>query len=231
MKSRKIMNHILIIEDEDKIREILRDYLEKAGFKVTCLASGEKAVESFRQTTPDLVLLDIMLPGKDGLDICREIRSFSKVPILMITARVDEVDRVLGLEIGADDYICKPFSPREVVARVKAALRRTTFEAEGLTVKTQGDINLKEDTHEAVAAGQMLKLTPIEFNLLRIFIKSPGRAFSRNELINLVQGYDYEGYDRTIDSHIKNLRKKIEACIPDREVICSVYGIGYKFLL
>ena len=225
------MNHVLIIEDEDKIREILRDYLEKAGFKATCLASGEKAVEFFKQTTPDLILLDIMLPGKDGLDIMREIRSFSKVPILMITARVDEVDRILGLEIGADDYICKPFSPREVVARVKAALRRTRLEAEGIPGKKQGDILLKEDTHEALASGQLLKLTPIEFNLLRIFIKSPGRAFSRNELISLVQGYDYEGYDRTIDSHIKNLRKKIEACIPDREVICSVYGIGYKLLL
>jgi two-component system response regulator BaeR len=225
------MNHIMIVEDEDKMREILRDYLEKAGFKVTCLASGEKAVESFRQTTPDLVLLDIMLPGKDGLDIMREIRSFSKVPILMITALVDEVDRVLGLEIGADDYICKPFSPREVVARVKAALRRTTFEAAGLTAKTQDDIILKEDTHEAVAAGQLLKLTPIEFNLLRILIKSPGRVFSRNELISMIQGYDYEGYDRTIDSHIKNLRKKIMVCIPDREIICSVYGIGYKLIL
>ncbi|HEY9160463.1 MAG TPA: response regulator [Desulfomonilia bacterium] len=225
------MNHIMIVEDEDKMREILRDYLEKACFKVTCLASGEKAVESFRQTTPDLVLLDIMLPGKDGLDIMREIRSFSKVPILMITALVDEVDRVLGLEIGADDYICKPFSPREVVARVKAALRRTTFEAAGLTAKTQGDIILKEDTHEAVAAGQLLKLTPIEFNLLRILIKSPGRVFSRNELISMIQGYDYEGYDRTIDSHIKNLRKKIMVCIPDREIICSVYGIGYKLIL
>jgi two-component system response regulator BaeR len=221
----------MIVEDEDKMREILRDYLEKAGFKVTCLASGEKAVESFRQTTPDLVLLDIMLPGKDGLDIMREIRSFSKVPILMITALVDEVDRVLGLEIGADDYICKPFSPREVVARVKAALRRTTFEAAGLTAKTQDDIILKEDTHEAVAAGQLLKLTPIEFNLLRILIKSPGRVFSRNELISMIQGYDYEGYDRTIDSHIKNLRKKIMVCIPDREIICSVYGIGYKLIL
>lgn len=221
----------MIVEDEDKMREILRDYLEKACFKVTCLASGEKAVESFRQTTPDLVLLDIMLPGKDGLDIMREIRSFSKVPILMITALVDEVDRVLGLEIGADDYICKPFSPREVVARVKAALRRTTFEAAGLTAKTQGDIILKEDTHEAVAAGQLLKLTPIEFNLLRILIKSPGRVFSRNELISMIQGYDYEGYDRTIDSHIKNLRKKIMVCIPDREIICSVYGIGYKLIL
>jgi len=225
------MNHIMIVEDEDKMREILRDYLEKAGFKVTCLASGEKAVESFRQTTPDLVLLDIMLPGKDGLDIMREIRSFSKVPILMITALGDEVDRVLGLEIGADDYICKPFSPREVVARVKAALRRTTFEAAGLTAKTQDDIILKEDTHEAVAAGQLLKLTPIEFNLLRILIKSPGRVFSRNELISMIQGYDYEGYDRTIDSHIKNLRKKIMVCIPDREIICSVYGIGYKLIL
>jgi two-component system, OmpR family, response regulator BaeR len=225
------MNHVMIIEDEEKIREILRDYLEKAGFKVTCLAGGERAVESFRQTSPELVLLDIMLPGKDGLDILKEIRSFSKVPILMITARVDEIDRILGLEIGADDYICKPFSPREVVARVKAALRRRNFEADGITAKTKGDIILKEDTHEAVAAGQMLRLTPIEFNLLRIFIKSPGRAFSRNELINLVQGYDYEGYDRTIDSHIKNLRKKIEAHIPGREIICSVYGIGYKLLM
>ncbi len=225
------MNHVLIIEDEDKIREILRDYLKKAGFRVTSLAGGEKAVESFRQNTPDLVLLDIMLPGKDGLDICREIRAFSRVPIIMITARVDEVDRVLGLELGADDYICKPFSPREVVARVKAVLRRTLTSREEVTARTPGDIILKEDTHEAIAAGHLLKLTPIEFSLLRVFIKSPGRAFSRNELISLVQGYDYEGYDRTIDSHIKNLRKKIEACIPDREIICSVYGIGYKLVL
>lgn len=225
------MNHILIVEDEDKIREILRDYLDKAGFKVTCLAGGENAVETFRQISPDLVLLDIMLPGKDGLDICREIRTFSMAPILMITARVDEMDRVLGLELGADDYICKPFSPREVVARVKAVLRRSALSGEEPPAGKSGIIVIKENTHEATAAGIQLKLTPIEFNLLRIFVKSPGRAFTRNELISLVQGYDYDGYDRTIDSHIKNLRKKIENCIPEKEVISSVYGVGYKFIL
>jgi two-component system, OmpR family, response regulator BaeR len=224
------MNRVLIIEDEDRIREILRDYLEKAGFNVKCLSSGEKAVETFRKSPADIILLDIMLPGKDGLDICKEIRSFSRVPVIMITARVEEVDRVLGLELGADDYICKPFSPREVVARVKAVLRRTSSQAQDSAREMAGEIMLKEDSHEATASGQMLKLTPIEFSLLRILARSPGRVFSRTELISLVQGYNYEGYDRTIDSHIKNLRKKIEASIPDREVICSVYGIGYKFL-
>jgi two-component system response regulator BaeR len=223
------MKHVLIAEDETKIRESRKDYLEKSGYKVSCLDKGSAVIPFIKSSMPDLILLDIMLPEKDGLDICRELRAFSAMPVIMITARADEIDRLLGLELGADDYICKPFSPREVVARVKAVLRRSSTAAAAKTISA-GGITINTDTREAKASGELLKLTPAEFNLLFILISSPGRVFTRSELINAVQGYDYEGYDRTIDTHIKNLRKKLQACMPDNDVICSVYGIGYKLL-
>jgi two-component system response regulator BaeR len=219
--------HILVVEDEEKIAALHRDYLVNSGFRVTVLHRGDTVLARLRQHPPDLVLLDLMLPGMDGVSLCQEIRRFSDVPLIMVTARVDEVDRLIGLEIGADDYICKPFSPREVVARVKAVLRRLR-PPENPEILTWGPISLSTPAHEAMISGTALKLTPSEFGLLRIFMQRPGRVFSRNELLQQVQGSDFEGYDRTIDSHIKNLRKKIAAMLPDQEVIASVYGVGYR---
>ncbi|MHC1728638.1 MAG: response regulator [Syntrophobacteraceae bacterium] len=218
---------ILVVEDEIKIAELLKDYLAKAGYKVTCLDNGDQVVSFVRQNPPALILLDIMLPGKDGIDVCREIRNFSNLPIIMITARVEEIDRLLGLEMGADDYICKPFSPREVVARVKAVLRRFSLTRDE-KVLSVGEIYLHPETHQVLAAGNELKLTPCEHNLLKTFLSRPDRIFSRNELISVVQGYDFEGYDRTIDSHVKNLRKKIAIYLQDTEIISTIYGVGYK---
>lgn len=221
-------HHVLIVEDETKIAELLRDYLNAAGFVVTCLFKGTGVVSAVKYNPPDLILLDVMLPGKDGMEICREIRKFSNVPIVMVTARVEEIDRLIGLELGADDYICKPFSPREVVARVKAVLRRMHPELDGKKM-TAGPISLDEETHLVTIDNEELNLTPSEFGILKVMMVHPGRVFTRNELINKVQGYDFDGYDRTIDTHVKNLRKKIASRLPDEEVISTVYGVGYKF--
>lgn len=222
-------HRILIVEDEIKIAELLRDYLKKASYAVSSLHHGDGVISLVKDNPPDLILLDVMLPGKDGMEICRAIRKFSTVPIIMITARVEEIDRLIGLELGADDYICKPFSPREVVARVKAVLRRVHPEPDTKRL-TSGPIILNEETHQVTVGEEGLKLTPSEFGLLKIMMTHPGRVFSRNELINKVQGYDFDGYDRTIDTHIKNLRKKISSRLPGQEIICTVYGVGYKFI-
>ena len=220
--------HILIVEDEEKIASLLSDYLKAAGFRTSTQSNGDRVIAQIKKDPSDLILLDIMLPGKNGMELCREIREFSDIPIIMITARVEEIDRLLGLELGADDYICKPFSPREVVARVKAVFRRVRAKprAHHLVV---GAISLDDETHQVMIDKQVLNLTPNEFGLLKIMMSRPNRVFSRNELINRVQGYDFEGYDRTIDTHIKNLRKKIAQQLPGREIISTVYGIGYKF--
>ena len=220
--------HILIVEDERKLADLLRDYLSEAGYTVSWLDRGDRVVPRVKQDPPALILLDIMLPGLDGTEVCREIRKFSKIPILMITARVEEVDRIIGLELGADDYICKPFSPREVVARVKAVLRRAYSEPETSRLAV-GPISLDETTRRVSVNEEALNLTPSEFGLLKIMIAHPSRVFSRSELLDKVQGYQFEGYDRTIDTHIKNIRKKISEKLPGREVIHTVYGIGYKF--
>lgn len=210
--------HILVVEDEEKIARLLCDYMEAAGFRTSSEAAGDRVVARIKKDMPDLILLDIMLPGMDGMEVCREIRKFSNVPIIMITARVEEIDRLLGLELGADDYICKPFSPREVVARVKAVFRRLHAEipAHNLAV---GPVSLDAETHQAMIDKHVLNLTPNEFGLLKVMMAHPNRVFSRSELINRVQGYDFEGYDRTIDTHIKNLRKKIAQRLPGREDI------------
>lgn len=218
---------ILVVEDEIKISQVLCEYLERAGCVVSCLRRGDEVLPRVRKNPPALILLDIMLPGMDGIDVCREIRKFSNVPIIMITARVDELDRLLGLELGADDYICKPFSPREVVARVKAVLRRTLSPLGGNRLVV-GDLTLDEPRHQVLVDGRELKLTPCEFQLLKVLAAHPNRVFSRAELLNSVQGYDFEGYERTIDTHIKNLRKKIATLIPERELVSTVYGLGYK---
>jgi len=219
--------HILVVEDEAKIAALLRDYLENANYTVSILDRGDRVVSQVKQNPPDLVLLDIMLPGMDGMEVCREIRKFSTLPVIMITAKVEEIDRLIGLELGADDYICKPFSPREVVARVKAVLRRVYAERveEKLVI---GSIALDEKKHTVTINSNELQLTPSEFGLLNVMMSQPDRVFSRNELLNKVQGYDFEGYDRTIDSHVKNLRKKLASLLPDQEIISAVYGVGYK---
>ena len=221
--------HILIVEDEEKIASLLCDYLKEAGFRTSTQNDGDRVIAQIKKDPLDLILLDIMLPGKNGMELCREIRQFSNIPIIMITARVEEIDRLLGLELGADDYICKPFSPREVVARVKAIFRRLQAEPKTHNLVV-GSISLDDKTHQVMIAKQLLNLTPNEFGLLKIMMSQPNRVFSRSELINRVQGYDFEGYDRTIDSHIKNLRKKIAQKLPIQEIISTVYGIGYKFI-
>lgn len=219
--------HILIVEDEKKIAQLLSDYLENAGYTVTVIDRGDAVIPSVRKTAPDLILLDIMLPGMDGLSVCRELRKFSDLPVIMITAKVEEVDRLIGLELGSDDYICKPFSPREVVARVRAVLRRTTAPKKDSNL-TAGPLTLSTESRKVTAQGELLTLTPSEFGLLKEMMQHPDRVFSRNDLLNRVQGYDFEGYDRTIDTHIKNLRKKIATALPGRTVIRSIYGVGYQ---
>ena len=225
-----MQSKILIVEDEKKIAMLLKDYLEQAGFFVSILDRGDLVSMEVRKNPPDLVLLDVQLPGKDGLSVCKEVRGFSKVPIIMLTARIEEIDRLLGLELGADDYICKPFSPREVVARVKAVLRRSTSGPEKSALK-EGPITLDPETHKVTINGKFINLTPSEFELLEIMMSKPDRVFSRDDLVSLVQGYDFGGYNRTIDTHIKNLRKKLGDKIPDKVYIHTVYGLGYKFSL
>lgn len=216
---------VLIVEDEAKLAAVLRDYLQAAGYRTHCEPSGTAAIDTIRTRQPDLVLLDLMLPGRDGIDICRELRTFSHVPVIMVTARIEEIDRLLGLSVEADDYICKPFSPREVVARVRTILRR----AGALTSGTDTlDITLDEAAYQARYCGRPLELTPIEFRLLTALIRAPGRVFSRDELLGKLHADDRGVTDRTVDSHIKNLRRKLEQIQPDRELIRSVYGVGYK---
>lgn len=215
---------ILVVEDEPKLADLLRDYLEQAGYEPHCLGDGREVVPWIREQTPDLVLLDLMLPGKDGLEICKEIRSFSSVPILMVTARVEEIDRLLGLEMGADDYICKPFSPREVVARVKAVLRR----AGGQAVPSRHGLSLDKDRFKVTLHGRDLDLTAIEFQLIHILAENAGRIYSRSQLMDRIYPDRRVVSDRTIDSHVKKIRRKIAAAAPGEEWIHSLYGVGYK---
>ncbi len=224
------MDRILIVEDEEKIALLVSDYLKKEGFETICHHSGSGVLELVEKLSPALLLLDLMLPGMDGLTICKEIRKTSQMPIIMLTAKIDEIDRLIGLEIGADDYICKPFSPREVVARVKTVLRRSAQAADSPAAKklVAGDIEMNEESREVTIAGQAVSLTPSEFGLLQVMIHSPGRVFSRSELIDRVQGYHFDGYDRTVDSHVKNLRKKLSEINGNKEVITTIYGVGYK---
>ena len=215
---------ILIVEDEPKLAGLLHDYLKQAGFETSILANGLEVVPQVKETPPHLILLDLMLPGRDGMDVCRELRSFSRVPIIMVTARVEEIDRLLGLELGADDYICKPFSPREVVARVKAVLRRA-----GESPPPAENLVLDESRYLATLNGRKLDLTAVEFKLLRYLAEHPGRIFSRSQLMDRIYPDERVVSDRTIDSHIKKLRRKIDAASGDEELIHSVYGVGYKF--
>lgn len=221
---------IIIVEDEDKIAQILVDYLAKEGFKTIVLNDGSNAVETIRASDPVFVILDLMLPGKDGLTICREVRQFSTVPILMLTARVDEIDRLLGLEMGADDYVCKPFLPREVVARVRTILRRVHQHPAVTTddkVEYRG-IVLSAERFQCRIGEEELDLTPVEFRMLQALMSQPGRVYSRDSLMKSSYLDDRIVSDRTIDSHIKNLRKKLSEAMGDEEIIHSTYGVGYK---
>ena len=219
---------ILIVEDEPKLASLLADYLKAAGFDTEWLADGREVVPAVKAAPPALILLDLMLPGRDGLEVCRELRGFSEVPIVMVTARVEEIDRLLGLELGADDYICKPFSPREVVARVKAILRRLR-RASG--PGTMPALHIDEDRFSASLNGQPLELTPVEFRLLKTLASSPGRVFSRDQLLDKAYTDHRVVTDRTVDSHVKNLRRKLEQASPEQELIRSIYGVGYKLEL
>ena len=223
--------HLLIVEDEPDIAQILRDYLIREGYQVSLLDRGDKVVDFVKKETPSMILLDIMIPYVDGKTICREIRKFSDVPIIMITARVEEVDRIIGFELGADDYICKPFSPREVVARVNAVLRRTLKKTVDDEVLSAGPIQINRTSRIAMVKGNELNLTPSEFEIFSLLMGTPNRVFTRAQLIEKVQGYNFDGYERTIDFHIKNLRKKIAIYLPGKKMIQSAYGFGYKIVL
>lgn len=215
---------ILVVEDEERLNSLLCEYLQQAGYKTKSLFEGDDVASWARGNAPALVLLDLMLPGKDGLEICKEIRSFSDVPIIIVTARVEEIDRLLGLELGADDYICKPFSPREVVARVKAVVRRSSGKMTSNQV-----VQLNPERYAATVRGKALDLTAVEFQLLKILHEKEGRIYTRDQLMDRIYTDQRIVCDRTIDSHIKKLRKKISAAAPDLDIIRSVYGVGYKY--
>ena len=216
---------ILIVEDEPKMASLLGDYLRAEGHTTRFIADGREVVGTVRAHPPDLILLDLMLPGRDGLDICRELRGFSKVPLIMLTARVEEADRLLGLDLGADDYICKtPFSPREIVARVRALLRRAHADP-----RQPSALKIDDDGHRASFNGTALDLTPIEFRLLRTLAGAPGRVFSRDSLLNQLHADQRAVTDRAVDSHVKNLRRKLQQANGGHELIASIYGVGYRF--
>lgn len=223
------MATILIIEDEPELVKVLRSYLERAGFTVLTAGRGDTGLSTWEHKRPDLVLLDLNLPGLDGLDVAREIRRKSDTPIIMLTARVEELDELIGLEIGADDYLPKPFSPRVVVARVRALLRRAAAGPAAATILRVADLEIDQQAHAVNRAGQVIELTPTEFNLLAGMAAQPGRVFSRLQLLELSQGTAYEGYERTVDAHIKNLRAKLEVDPKNPRYIETVFGVGYKF--
>jgi two-component system response regulator BaeR len=218
---------ILIVEDEDKIADVLRDYLRAHGYATHRLARGDEVEPWVRSHPVDLVLLDVMLPGRTGLEICRGLRLYSDAAIIMVTARVDEIDRLLGLELGADDYICKPFSPREVVARVTTVLRRTRPQPS--LVPKQGGLLLDESAWRATLDGTTLELTAVEFKLLSVLASQPGRIYSRDQLMDAMYRDERVVADRTVDSHVKKLRRKLEDVVPGEELVHSVYGVGYFY--
>lgn len=218
---------VLVVEDEPKLAALVSDYLTNAGYTVHCVDNGLDVLPAVKVFSPRLILLDLMLPGRDGLEVCRELRTFSTVPVIMMTARVEEIDRLLGLELGADDYICKPFSPREVMARVKVILRRGPLLENPATAR----LCIDEAHYRASLDGIALDLTPVELRLLRTLGDSPGRVFSRDQLLDNLYFDHRVVTDRTVDSHIRNLRRKLEQACPGRDPIRSIYGVGYKLEL
>ena len=223
---------ILVVDDDVKIVELVKLYLLREGYNILTSYNGVDALKIARDSHPDLIVLDIMLPGIDGLEICKILRSESSVPIILLTARTTEQDRIIGLDLGADDYVIKPFSPKELAARVRAVFRRTLDDSLSLGPQelVYGNLRINFAKHEAYLAEKSLSLTPVEFKLLGVLIREPARVFSRAQLIERVLGYDYEGFDRTIDVHILNLRRKIEPDITRQKYIKTVYGAGYKFV-
>ena len=218
---------ILVVEDEVKLANILIEYLQKDGFHTKHIATGSKVLPWVKKNHPNLILLDLMLPEMNGKDICQEIRTFSSLPIIMITAMVDEIDRLIGLELGADDYICKPFSPKEVIARVRAVLRRS--DPDYIKHSKSVGFAVNPDQYSITLAGEKLDLTPVEFRLLSMFIEYPNRVYNRDQILNYVFDDGRIVLDRTVDTHIKNLRQKLKAVNPESEYIRSIYGIGYSF--
>ncbi|HEY7282535.1 MAG TPA: response regulator transcription factor [Actinomycetota bacterium] len=225
------MRTILVVEDEMKIARLVRDYLQHAGFDVLVAGDGESALSSVRGARPDLVVLDLGLPGRDGLDVTREIRRTSNLPIVILTARGEEADRIVGLELGADDYVVKPFSPRELVARVRAVLRRTDSAGggPGREVLRAADVEVDLPRMRATVAGRPVELTPTEFELLAALAREPGRVFTRGQLLEALHGVAFESYERAIDAHVKNIRRKIEPEPGHPRYLLTVHGVGYRF--
>lgn len=219
---------ILIVDDEPEIVKLVRAYLEAAGFRVVAARDGREALWVTRNEKPDLIILDLTMPEMDGLEFTRRLRQEKNTPIIMLTARVEELDRVIGLELGADDYVTKPFSPREIVARVRAVLRRVQPESHSPEVLRIGELELDRDEHKVIASDHSIDVTPTEFDLLEVLMSNPGRAFSRMDLLERLQGEAYSPYERTIDAHIKNLRAKIEPEPARPQYILTVFGVGYK---
>jgi two-component system response regulator BaeR len=218
-------HRVLVVEDDRKISDLLLNYLRASGYEATSAYDGRDALRMIKERAPDAVLLDWMLPGLDGIGVCKAVRAFSDVPILMLTARIDEVDRLLGLDTGADDYVCKPFAPREVIARVRALLRR----AEGRVKSSIRPWEVDDASFRISWRGQWLPLTRIEFMMFRLLLSRPGRVYSRDQLLSSVHDSQHDISDRAIDTHIKNLRKKVQAVEPGTDCIASVYGVGYRF--
>ena len=221
------MKHVLIVEDEKKLADIMIAYLNKEQFRVTHYESGSGVSDWVKNNQPNVILLDLMLPDVNGKDLCKEIRQFSTVPIIMVTAMIDEIDRLIGLELGADDYVCKPFSPKEVVARVKAVLRRSEGDFNQGEIYDAFEVN--DETYSIKLHGDRLDLTPVEFRLLKMFIQSPGRVFNRDQILDNIFEDGRIVLDRTVDTHVKNLRHKLKTASPEHDYVRSVYGIGYSF--
>jgi two-component system, OmpR family, alkaline phosphatase synthesis response regulator PhoP len=223
------MKSILVVEDEPEIARVIRDYLQAAGFTVSVAADGETALQSARLAHPDLIVLDLGLPGRDGLDVTRELRRTSDVPIVVVTARGDEADRIVGLELGADDYVVKPFSPKELVARVRALFRRVDGRDEPGDVIRVADLEIDVPRMRVMVDGRPVELTASEFQLLAAMAREPGRVFTRGQLLDVLHGVAFESYERAIDAHIKNLRRKIEPEVGETRYVQTVYGVGYRF--
>ncbi len=219
---------ILVIDDEEKIVTVLKAYLEQSGYLVVTAADGKVALAVFQREKPDFLILDLTLPGLDGLEVCRAVRRQSNIPILMLTARVEEADKLMGLELGADDYVVKPFSPREVVARVRTIFRRASGEAAQNEIIRVGTLEIDMDQHTVMVADHQVELTPTEFDILVVLARQPKRVFTRLQIMEQAQGNAFEGYERTIDAHIKNIRLKLEPNSKVPTFIHTVFGVGYK---
>ena len=223
------MKTVLVVDDELKITRLLRDYLQQAGFSVLTAADGPSALTVARRDQPDMIVLDLGLPGLDGLDVARALRTTSDVPIIMLTARADESDRIVGLELGADDYLVKPFSPKELVARVRAVLRRVDASVEAPEVVRAAGLTIDTAKRSVAVEGRSVDLTPTEYDLLLHFARSPGRVFTRSQLLDAIHGVAFESYERAIDAHIKNLRRKLEVDPASPKFLLTVYGVGYRY--